>query len=167
MSAFHVLICMLAAYLIWHLREALALTFTDEPIDRHGPVTPATRSVTAQRRASHITTTDGYRACSYPALLDHLATLTRNDICYRTNGPLLPHPDHPHRHHAHTSSRPHPAHPHLTHPVDTTNTPQTTTTTAAQPSKTAPGELNFGLTSAGSWPAVDAGGCLVCSTSVR
>ena len=38
----HVFICMLAAYLVWHLREALApLTFTDEaPPLRTNPVAP-------------------------------------------------------------------------------------------------------------------------------
>ncbi|OOK72098.1 hypothetical protein BZL30_5942 [Mycobacterium kansasii] len=42
----HVLICMLAAYLTWHLRHALApLTFTDEnPPTRDNPVAPAQRS---------------------------------------------------------------------------------------------------------------------------
>ena len=41
----HVLICMLAAYLTWHLRHAWApLTFTDEhPPDRDNPVAPARR----------------------------------------------------------------------------------------------------------------------------
>ena len=39
----HVLICMLAAYLIWHLRRAWApLTYTDEhPPARDNPVAPA------------------------------------------------------------------------------------------------------------------------------
>src|SRR5262249_28601209 len=39
----HVLICMLAAYLTWHLRKACApLTFTDEnPPVQDSPVTPA------------------------------------------------------------------------------------------------------------------------------
>ena len=42
----HVLICMLACYLTWHLRQAWApLTFTDEdPPGRGNPVTPARRS---------------------------------------------------------------------------------------------------------------------------
>src|SRR6266536_386420 len=49
----HVLICMLAAYLTWHLRAALApLTYTDEqPPVRATPVAPARRSAPAQRRA--------------------------------------------------------------------------------------------------------------------
>jgi len=42
----HVFICMLAAYVVWHLREALApLTFADEtPPVRDNPVAPATSS---------------------------------------------------------------------------------------------------------------------------
>src|SRR5205085_652319 len=42
----HVLICLLACYLTWHLRKAWApLTFTDEhPPHRHNPVAPAQRS---------------------------------------------------------------------------------------------------------------------------
>jgi hypothetical protein len=45
----HVLICLLACYLIWHLRKAWApLTFTDEhPPQRDNPVAPAQRSAHA------------------------------------------------------------------------------------------------------------------------
>ena len=50
----HVFLCMLAAYLVWHLRNAWApLTYTDEhrpePVD---PVAPAKRSNTAQVKTS-------------------------------------------------------------------------------------------------------------------
>jgi len=50
----HVLICMLACYLTWHLRKAWApLTFTDEhPPARANPVTPARRSASAEAKAS-------------------------------------------------------------------------------------------------------------------
>ena len=49
----HVLICMLACYLIWHLRKAWApLTFTDEhPPHRDNPVAPAHRSAAADAKA--------------------------------------------------------------------------------------------------------------------
>lgn len=78
----HVLICMLAAYLVWHLRAAWApLTFTDEhrptPAD---PVAPARRSEAADRKAATKTTTDHLPARSFTGLLDHLATLTRNTV---------------------------------------------------------------------------------------
>ena len=51
----HVLICMLAAYLTWHLRQAWApLTFTDQnPPARDNPVAPARRSARAQAKASY------------------------------------------------------------------------------------------------------------------
>jgi hypothetical protein len=88
----HVFITMLAAYLTWHLRHALAeLTFTDQhPPTRTDPVAPATRSSTAQAKASHRTDQHGQPVRSFRALLDHLATLTRNDIQYGTTGPTVP-----------------------------------------------------------------------------
>ena len=83
----HVFLCMLAAYLVFHLRKAWApLTFTDEnrpdPID---PVAPAKRSSAAQLKASTGTTAADAPAYSFTGLLHHLATLTRNDIRYGTD----------------------------------------------------------------------------------
>ena len=89
----HVLICMLAAYLTWHLRQAWApLTFTDEHRpDRTNPVAPVARSDTAQKKASRRANPDGQPVRSFRALLDHLATLTRNDLKYGTseNSPII------------------------------------------------------------------------------
>jgi hypothetical protein len=78
----HVLICMLAAYLTWHLRKAWAsLTYTDEqPPARDNPVAPARRSASAGAKASRHLTADRQPARSYQDLLDHLATLTRQTI---------------------------------------------------------------------------------------
>jgi hypothetical protein len=81
----HVFICMLAAYLVWHLRAAWApLTFTDEnrpdPLDPLDPVAPAQRSKAADAKAASKTTTEHLPARSFTALLDHLATLTRNHL---------------------------------------------------------------------------------------
>ncbi len=78
----HVLICMLACYLVWHLRTAWApLTFTDEhPPDRDNPVAPAQRSAAAQAKASHQRDQHGNPYRSFTGLLQHLATLTRNQI---------------------------------------------------------------------------------------
>ena len=78
----HVLICMLAAYLVWHLRAALApLTYTDEhPPTRDNPVAPATRSAAATRKASRHRDDADQPLHSFPGLLGHLATLTRNRI---------------------------------------------------------------------------------------
>jgi hypothetical protein len=79
----HVFICMLAAYLVWHLRKAWApLCFTDEePPERPDPVAPAASSTAAKAKAASKTTTnDGLPASSLATLFDHLATLTRNTI---------------------------------------------------------------------------------------
>jgi hypothetical protein len=78
----HVLICMLACYLTWHLRRAWApLTFTDEnPPAPGNPVTPARRSAAAQAKASYQHNPAGQPYRSVRGLLEHLATLTRNQV---------------------------------------------------------------------------------------
>jgi hypothetical protein len=78
----HVLICMLAAYLTWHLRQAWApLTYTDEnPPERDNPVAPARRSADADTKASTQHDPTGHPLRSFPDLLDHLGTLTRNQV---------------------------------------------------------------------------------------
>jgi hypothetical protein len=78
----HVLICMLACYLTWHLRRAWApLTFTDEhPPAPENPVAPARRSAAAQAKASRQRDTAGRPCRSFRGLLEHLATLTRNQV---------------------------------------------------------------------------------------
>ena len=78
----HVLICMLACYLTWHLRRAWApLTFTDEnPPAPDNPVAPARRSAAAQAKASYQHDPAGQPYRSFRGLLDHLATLTRNQV---------------------------------------------------------------------------------------
>ena len=78
----HVLICMLACYVTWHLRQAWApLTFTDEhPPQRDNPVAPAERSQAAQAKAHYQHDTLGFAYRSFRGLLAHLATLTRNQV---------------------------------------------------------------------------------------
>ena len=78
----HVLICMLAAYLTWHLRRAWApLTFTDEnPPPQASPVARAQRSAHAQAKASAQHDQSGHPYRSFRGLLAHLATLTRNQV---------------------------------------------------------------------------------------
>lgn len=80
----HLLICMLARYLVWHLRKAWApLTFTDEhPPTRDNPVAPAQRSTHADAKAAYKCDADGNPLRSFAGLLKHLATLTRNQIRY-------------------------------------------------------------------------------------
>ena len=81
-SAAHVLICMLACYLTWHLRQAWApLTYTDEnPPARGNPVTPARRSAAAAAKAARKTGPGKQPIRSFRDLIDHLATLTRDTI---------------------------------------------------------------------------------------
>ena len=76
----HVLICMLAYYLTWHLKAAWKpLLFTDEqrPINPD-PVAEAVRSPAAQHKAQTKRTTTEQPAHSYRTLLAELATQTRN-----------------------------------------------------------------------------------------
>ena len=72
----HVLICMLACYLTWHLRKAWApLTFTDEdPPAPENPVAPARRSARAQAKASCQHDPAGRPYRSFRGPLEHLAT---------------------------------------------------------------------------------------------
>lgn len=78
----HVLLCMLALYLEWHLRHAWReLTFHDQdPPQQPDPVAKATRSPAAQRKAATKTTSTGLPAHTVRELLADLATQTRNTI---------------------------------------------------------------------------------------
>jgi hypothetical protein len=93
----HVLICMLACYLTWHLRRAWApLTYTDQdPPAQDNPVTPARRSARAQAKASGQHDPAGQPYHSFRGLLEHLATLTRNQVQFagtRATVPVLAEP---------------------------------------------------------------------------
>jgi hypothetical protein len=93
----HVLICMLACYLTWHLRRAWApLTFTDQqPPAPDNPVAPARRSPAAQAKASGQHDPAGQPYHSFRGLLEHLATLTRNQVRFagtRATVPMLAEP---------------------------------------------------------------------------
>ena len=84
----HLLICMLAAYLTWHLRKALApLTFTDEEIPEPAdPVTPAQRSPQATVKDAVKQSPDGLPLYRYRDLIEHLATLSRQVINFSGQG---------------------------------------------------------------------------------
>jgi hypothetical protein len=88
----HVLICMLACYLTWHLRRAWTpLTFTDEnPPAPGNPVAPARRSAAAQAKASGQHDPAGQPYYSFRGLLEHLATLTRNQVRYTGTDVTVP-----------------------------------------------------------------------------
>jgi DDE family transposase len=78
----HVFLCMLAAYITWHLRETLApLTYTDEHIPhRADPVSPAQRSLSAKAKDADKKTPDGLPVRSFRDLLDHLSKLNREAL---------------------------------------------------------------------------------------
>ena len=82
----HALLCMLAYYVEWRMRQALAplLFAEDDPVDaaqrRGSPVQPATPSASAERKAVGERTPDGQPVHHFRGLLDHLATLTKNTI---------------------------------------------------------------------------------------
>ncbi len=88
----HVLICMLAAYLTWHLRQAWApLTFTDDnPPRQASPVAPARRSAHAHAKASYQHDSAGHPYRSFRGLLGHLATLTRNQVRFAGASTAIP-----------------------------------------------------------------------------
>ena len=78
----HVFLCLLAAYITWHLRQALApLTYTDEHIPhRTDPVSAAQRSPKAKKKDAHRQTPDGLPVQNFQDLLRHLTTLNRETI---------------------------------------------------------------------------------------
>jgi hypothetical protein len=78
----HLFICMLAAYLTWHLREVFApLTFTDQDIPQPvSPVGPARRSMQARNKDAVKQAPDGLPLYRYRDLLAHLSTLDRQII---------------------------------------------------------------------------------------
>ena len=78
------LICVLACYLTWHLRAALAeLTFTDQHIPAPAdPVAPAQRSTQAKAKDASKHNSDGLPVYRYRDLLGHLATLDRQTITF-------------------------------------------------------------------------------------
>jgi hypothetical protein len=82
----HVLLCMLAYYVEWHMRQALApVLFDDEDPQaggalRRSVVAPAQRSPAAQAKALNKRTADGNPVHSFQTLLSDLATICQNRI---------------------------------------------------------------------------------------
>lgn len=78
----HVFICMLAYYVLWHMRQALApLLFQDEfpeEDERDSVVAPAVRSAHALQKVQTKRTEDGFPVSSMNTLLQALATLSKN-----------------------------------------------------------------------------------------
>ena len=79
----HILLCMLAFYVEWHMRRDLApLLFQDEELSqnraRRDPVAPAACSASAQAKKMDRVTADGFPVHSFDTLLRELATRCRN-----------------------------------------------------------------------------------------
>lgn len=78
----HILLCMLAYYVEWHMREAWRdLTFADEEQEAkvsRDPVAPARRSAAAKQKARTRQLHDGTPAHSFRTLLEELATIVSN-----------------------------------------------------------------------------------------
>jgi hypothetical protein len=82
----HVFLCMLAYYVVWPMRKALALLLFDDhdkenaKKGRPSPVAPAEVSAAAKAKAASRKTADGLPVHSFRTLLQDLATLTRNTV---------------------------------------------------------------------------------------
>ena len=82
----HVLLCMLAYYLEWHMRQALAPILFDDhqraeaAAARSSIVAAAQRSKAARRKAATKRTADGLPVHGFQSLLAELATFTRNTM---------------------------------------------------------------------------------------
>ena len=78
----HILLCMLAYYVQWHMREAWApLMFADseqEIKQQRDPVAPAQRSASAQAKAASRELDDGTPVHSFGTLMAELSTIVRN-----------------------------------------------------------------------------------------
>jgi transposase len=79
----HIFLCMLAFYVEWHMRQALApLLFEDEELaqnrTRRDPVAPAQASDSAKTKKADRVTPDGFPVHSFDTLLRELATRCRN-----------------------------------------------------------------------------------------
>ena len=79
----HILLCMLAYYVEWHMRKALApLLFDDEELGenrkKRDPVKPAKPSSSAKKKKTLRLTPDGLVVQSFDTLLEELGTRCRN-----------------------------------------------------------------------------------------
>jgi transposase len=79
----HIFLCLLAYYVEWHMRKALApLLFGDEELEENrktrDPVKPAKPSVAVERKKSRRLTAEGFVVQSFDTLLEELATRCRN-----------------------------------------------------------------------------------------
>jgi hypothetical protein len=82
----HILLCMLAYYVEWHMRQSLAPMLFDDhdkpqaQAARTSIVAPARRSDAARRKAATRETDEGLKVHSFQTLLRDLATIVKNRI---------------------------------------------------------------------------------------
>ncbi len=86
----HIFLCLLTAYLEWHLRRAWApLLFDDERLEQdrktRDPVAPAEPSLEAQRKKNRRRTPDGLPIHSFETLIADLGTQCRNTCRLKTD----------------------------------------------------------------------------------
>lgn len=88
----HIFLCMLAYYVEWHMRKALApILFDDDDPDgaqakRSSIVSPAVASDSARAKAATKKTANGLPVHSFRTLLADLATLTKNHVEHPPTG---------------------------------------------------------------------------------
>ena len=87
----HIFLCLLAYYVEWHMRQALApILFADEELNQdrrqRDPVAPASSSVSAKRKKVQRHTPDDLPVQSFDTLLQALATRSRNTCQIKLSG---------------------------------------------------------------------------------
>ena len=87
----HIFLCLLAYYVEWHLRAALApLLFEEEDLAQYrqqrDPVAPAEPSAAVQIKKQRKQTAEGFQVQSFPTLLQALATRCRNTCQVQVRG---------------------------------------------------------------------------------
>jgi len=85
----HIVLCMLAYYVAWHMKESWReLLFSDEEIDAkliRDPIKPSEPSENAKAKAKTKKLKDGSQAHSFQSLLHHLSTIVKNKCRYRAS----------------------------------------------------------------------------------
>ncbi len=95
----HLFLCMLAYYVEWHMRKALApLLFDDEQLDQdrktRDPVAPAKPSASAKKKKTTRLTPDGLPIHSFDTLLVELGTRCRNRCRIKSDPNSVPFSQH-------------------------------------------------------------------------
>ena len=80
----HLFLCMLAYYVMWHMKQRLApMLYAEEDPEgatRTSVVAPRQPSAATKKKVDTKTTRTGSRALSFPALMDHMALLSKDEL---------------------------------------------------------------------------------------